>query len=276
MTLQQLSKVHGLSGRKELFVLLGSITRNIMVVDKVGGTRNVEGRFCGTFHLQGLTIHLHRTISLHICTALSSQSSRNTFLFHTLNRSRQSFPFSLHSQWELTLMRQNKVQSTFLTGFHIYDNHTISQRSHHTTGVCHLIALIRSGVHTRLKVELTHIILDFLMTKVQIETAQGQETHAMRTFDEITVDDVLGFLFLAIKNKATHLCESLQRSSTVVVVRTTTPESFLIELDFFCVCATIYHSAHARIAQRQCFQPNGGRTVIPKALGVVSGFTCCA
>ena len=210
MTFQQLVKLHCLGIRQKLFVLLGSIATNIVIVDEVGSSRDIEGGFCCPFHLDGLTIHLHSTICFHISTTLCRQCSRNSFLFHTLNGGDERLAFGFHSEWKLTFMRSGETESTLLACLYIHHHNTISQRSNDTTGVLHIIIYIGSRVDGCLQVQFTYIVLYLLVPELHIETAHREETHSMRTLDELLVDQVFSIPLLAFKDQVAHLGQILQ------------------------------------------------------------------
>ena len=72
----------------------------------------------------------------------------------------------------------------------------------------------------------------------------------MRTRDEGLVDESSRLLFPAIEDEFPHLWQILQGFLAIVVMRTATPESLLIQLDILIRGSAIYHTSQMRISYR--------------------------
>ncbi len=86
----------------------------------------------------------------------------------------------------------------------------------------------------------------------------------MRSRDEGLVDESRRLLFPAIEDEFPHLWQILQGFLAIVVMRTATPESLLIQLDILIRGSAIHHTSQMRVSDRQSLQPLLGWGVIPK------------
>ena len=107
------------------------------------------------------------------------------------------------------------------------------------------------------------ILCHILMAQLQLQRTQRQVFHAVRTFEEILVEDGVCSLFLTGKDRVSHSLKMNLGLKAVVIVGRTAPEGFLIELYLFDVCPAINHRTKMGITYRQCFQPMRSRLCIP-------------
>ena len=90
------------------------------------------------------------------------------------------------------------------------------------------------------------------MNQRQFQTTHRQKTHAMRTFDEMLVNEFRGLIFLAFEDKSTHLGQYGQRLVAVIVVGRTAPERLFVQLYLLSLSAAIDHRSQMGVAYRQC------------------------
>ena len=102
------------------------------------------------------------------------------------------------------------------------------------------------------------------------EAAQREKTLAVRTGNELLVDERFRFLLASRVDELADLVEVLERRLAVIVVRGTAPEGRFVQLDGFVGDAAEHHCGHLAVAQGQGFEPSPGRGVIPQAF-LVSG-----
>ena len=85
----------------------------------------------------------------------------------------------------------------------------------------------------------------------------------MRTTEKVLIQQLMSLLFTTHQRQVAHLLQVFTGLRTVIVVRGTAPEGFLVELDFLCFDATINHCPKMGIANGQRFQPFLGGLVVP-------------
>ena len=237
-----------------------------MVVDEVGGSTHIKRGLRGVLHLQLVGFSAHGSIGFHVGAALCRQSRLNSFLVNPLNDGGERISVCFHLQRELTLVRDGEIERFLPVGFHVDGHDTIGQRSQRTAHIPHATGAVGCGAQGSIEVELTVVATHIRMTEVEHQAAHGEEPHAMRTFDKLTVDDVLRRFLLTFENQRAHFVQMLERRRAVVVMWPTAPEGFLIELNLLHSRSTEHHGTHTRVAKRQCLQPAGGRMVIPKTV----------
>ena len=151
------------------------------------------------------------------------------------------------------------------------DDDTIWERGE--GGACELHAIYRESSRgnrlLQVKVSCKLFCLSIAL-HLDMKISHGKETHAVRTGDEVLVDEGCRLFLPAIEYQLPYLGEGCKRLGTVVLVWTTAPESFLIELDGLILDATIDHAAQVGVANRQSFQPMLGRSIVPKAITIVA------
>ena len=112
----------------------------------------------------------------------------------------------------------------------------------------------------RLQIEITHIVRHLpLRVEIHFQTTQREVFHAVRSRNEMLIDEICRHLLFASEDGVAHLFQVSQRLMAVVVVGTARPEGLLVELDFLRVGATIDHRTQMRVTHWQGFQPTGGR-----------------
>ena len=99
---------------------------------------------------------------------------------------------------------------------------------------------------------------------MQFHAAEREVAHSVRTYYEVFIDYSSSLFFLTLEDELPYLVQSAGRFLAVVAVRTASPESFLIELQFFPLCAAIFHSAHSGVSYRHSFEPAFGRLAVPE------------
>ena len=136
------------------------------------------------------------------------------------------------------------IQGTLSTRLDVANNDAISQRSKGSTGISYAIHHERSRGNRPLQIQVAHKLLSLSqIIHGDMQICHRQEAHAMRTWDESLVDESGGLLFPAIEDEFPHLWQILQRFLTIVVMRTATPECFLIQLDILVRGSAIYHTS---------------------------------
>ena len=191
-------------------------------------------------------------------------------MLDTLDDSNKRLAIGSDSILIIDLMIDQEVESTFLACPQLHHDYAIGHRSKGLARICHSINIERDFGSCVLEIEIAHEIerLPYAVAD-DLQASQSQVFHAVRTCEELSVDNLLSLYLLACKDETSHLIEILKRSSAVVVVRSTTPESLFVELNLFFTDTTIDHGSHSRIAQRESFKPMLGRTVVPQALVIV-------
>ena len=182
-----------------LLVLRHRITRHILIIDKVGGSRDVERSSLGTRHADDSsgTITCHLTIALHFKHTLCLQLSVNALMTHTLNRGNDTTQILLVGGIEGAGMLNHETHVLFRLQTH--DNHPVRYRSEsRSRAVVEALTIFHLERHLgecRLQIQLTSIVRHIALRETHVrdfQTAQGKVLHAMRTFDEITIDNTLG------------------------------------------------------------------------------------
>ena len=167
-------------------------------------------------------------------------------------------------------MIEEEAHSCGWSGLETYHDDAVGHRSERLSGEKGIIGTERhfgSGIH---EVELAFIVGNLAKTIVQnLQTAQREVLHAVRTHDESAIHDLLGFIFTTLENHVTHSVQIVARRCAVVVMRSAAPECLFIELDFVLLHATIDHGSHAGITQWKCFEPCSSRLVVPESLVII-------
>ena len=162
------------------------------------------------------------------------------------------------------------IQSPLSTRLDVANDDAISQRSKGSTGISYAIHHERSRGNRPLQIQVAHKLLSLsLILHGDMQICHRQEAHAMRTWDEGLVDESRRLLFPAIEDEFPHLWQILQGFLAIVVMRTATPESLLIQLDILVRGSAIYHTSQMRISDRQSLQPLLGWGVIPKQSTII-------
>ena len=143
------------------------------------------------------------------------------------------------------------IQDTLSTRLDVANDNAISQRSKGGADISYAIHHERSRGNRPLQIEVTHKLLSLsLVLHADMQICHRQEAHAMRTWDEGLIDESSRLLFPAIEDEFPHLWQILQGILTIVVMRTATPESLLIQLDILIRGSAIYHTSQMRISYR--------------------------
>ena len=131
-------------------------------------------------------------------------------MIYTRNCCHKTLPLGLHfAVWHATVVIEFETHP-LLAGLDIDYYDTISHRSDDTTSIFHAIIYIRGGSCCCLQIQFTTEILHLIMSKVHLHRTQRKESHTMRTWDKLLVDNVLCLALLAVKNQTTYLCEILK------------------------------------------------------------------
>ncbi len=102
MTLLERSKIMGQCGLQIAIELLSSITRDIMIVDKVGSSTDVECGLCSMTDNELVTpsVHSHdTTIGLDFGDALSIELRRNSLMLNALDPGDELLTLGLNSRF---------------------------------------------------------------------------------------------------------------------------------------------------------------------------------
>ena len=90
MSRQQILEGTALQALLYLFILGRRITADIMVVDVIGGSSDIDRCLRGTLNNHALRLVGHLTVGIHPDTALCCQTGRDTLLGITTHRSNQT------------------------------------------------------------------------------------------------------------------------------------------------------------------------------------------
>ena len=85
----------------------------------------------------------------------------------------------------------------------------------------------------------------------------------MRTTEKVLIQQLMSLLFTTHQRQVTNLLQVFAGFRTVIVVRGTAPEGFLVQLDFLLLDTAIDHCPQMGISYGQRFQPFLGRLVVP-------------
>ena len=256
-------------------VLLDGIAADIMVIHKIGGSRDIECRNRSIRHTQLIGTNPHPAIGFHQDAALGLQSGLDAFMvdaiddgcqfiYGCLNAVMRSYSrhFCLQRAREVQIERQR----SFLACLQPNDDDAVSLRGEDRTFVPYSFIYIRSRSESTGKIQLATIVTHVGMAELQLYTAQGQKAHAVRSLEKELVQEGMSSFFVTLENQIAHFLKMLLCLRTVIIVRRTAPERFLIELDFLIVRTSIDHGTHVGIAYRQSFQPVSCRSLIPQAM----------
>ena len=75
-----------------------------------------------------------------------------------------------------------------------------------------------TGHQCRTDIQFTAIVRDILVSQIQLHATHWQETHAVRTLEEILVDNLVGSLFLTGKDAVAHFLQVGLGGRAVVVM----------------------------------------------------------
>ena len=194
MALQQLLIGQAAQGIKRLVVLLNGVTTDVVVVDIVSGGNDIERGGGSIVYLIRVNLTLYLTIGFNPDAALGLQTSLDTLLFDALDDSRQFIDLdtlalsdSKHISLQLGVEMDVKIELTLFRSRQAYDDGMVSQRGKYGALVLDTIMSIGGCCQGIGKVELATIVGDILMTQRELDTAQRQETHAVRSMEEILV-----------------------------------------------------------------------------------------
>ena len=91
----------------------------------------------------------------------------------------------------------------------MHDDGIVGLRSEDGTLVTHTVTYIGCGVERIAQRQLAAVVLHVGMPQLQLDAAQGQETHAVRSLEEVLVNELMGFFLLALKDQPTHFGQVL-------------------------------------------------------------------
>ena len=182
-----------------LLVLRHCIACDIIVTDKIGRSRDIQGRRLGVSHIKNTrrTVDGHLAVALHFIDTLCLQFAVNTFMSHTLNGGNNAVQSLLVGGIEGAGVLNHEVH--FLIRLQTHDYHTISHRSKggSRTIIVRAVAIFHFEGHFRkgcLQVQFTTEVCHIVGRKTHVghfQTAQSEIFHAMRTFDKLVVDKSL-------------------------------------------------------------------------------------
>ena len=89
----------------------------------------------------------------------------------------------------------------------MHDDGIVSLRSKNGALVFDTFIYIRSGAEGIVQSQLPLVVAHLVVPQFQLHAAQGQEPHAVGTLEEVFVDDGVGCLFLAGKDRVAHFLE---------------------------------------------------------------------
>ena len=256
-----------------LVVLLHRTAADILVVHEVGGGSYIKCSGGGVGHVYLVDAALYLAVGLYQDAALSCQARLDAFLLHTVDNGSQLIDFPVDSlmlrdgkDFRLQLGREINVerQRALLAGPQLDDNHIVGQRGEDRTLVFHALIYIRCGGGGIAQVQCPAVFVHVCVAQLQLQAAHREEAHAVRAFDEVLVEQLGGLALLALEDELPHLRQFCQRLRTVVRVGAAAPEGLLVQLDFLGVSPAIDHGSQRTVADGQCFEPVGGRIVVPK------------
>ena len=114
---------------------------------------------------------------------------------------------------------QIERQGAFLVGFQLDDNHTIGQRGEDGALVLHTIICIMCSGNSITQIQVAVVAGNFLMTQLNLQAAQREETHAVGAFEEVLVNELMGFILLAFEDELAHLLQMGLCLRAVVIMR---------------------------------------------------------
>ena len=95
------------------------------------------------------------------------------------------------------------------------------------------------------------------MVEVNLQTAQSEVAHAVRTFNEVLLDELMSLFLVPLKDEFSHLWQVFQRLAAIVVVWRTRPKCLFVKLYLVVHGSSIDHRAEVRVAYRQRLEPVG-------------------
>ena len=160
MSFQQLLIALSLQGKQGILILLSRITTNVVVVDIVGGSNDIQ-HSCRSMGDTGSTA---TAIGLYLHTTLSSKTAFDSLVLRILYRSRQDTIASFNFVFQRTSKVDIKRQGPLLAGSQSYDDGMICQRGEDGTLILHTVINIRGGIHSITDIQFTAIVRNLLMT----------------------------------------------------------------------------------------------------------------
>ena len=162
-------------------------------------------------------------------------------------------------------------------GLQTDNDDAVGHRGKGGTTVVVPMMLERDGRECLLQVELTTIVGHLCVRDIVVghpQTAQMQVFLAVRTFDELLVNQVLSLLLLSVEDIVAHCGQVGCGCTAVIIVGTSAPERVFVELDLIDARSAVYHTAYTAITNRQGLEPYLCGLVVPQTVGVVGVLGC--
>ena len=157
---QQLLIVLSRKGSQRGVILLGRIAANIVIIDIVGGSDDIQRSRRCIAHAGTTTA----AISLYLHTTLSSQTTFDTLVFCILNRSRQDAITRIYLVFQWTSEGKTKRQGALLAGCQSYDDGMVGKRGKNGTLILHTFINIRGGIQCRTDVQFATVVRHVFVT----------------------------------------------------------------------------------------------------------------
>ena len=243
-----------------------------MIVDEVGGRRDVEGCSRGVCHVEPFFAPGDVAVRPDHHAAVGLQSCRDAFLLHACHGGRKHAELTLSACGDaaddLRLHRTREVdahrQGAFPAGRHVADDDVIGKRGKGHPLVPHIIIYVACGGVGVLQVQVALVSTDVAVPQGEPHAAQRQVAHAVGTLDEVLTDESVGLLFLALEDESAHLRQRSERLPAVVLMGSSAPECFLVQPYFLRIGAAIDHAAQVAVADGQCLEPPSRRPRVPQ------------
>ena len=225
VALQQLLVGIALQGIERLVVLLNGVAADVVVVDVVGGGNDIERGGGGIVDLIRVDLAFYLAIGFNPDAALGLQTSLDALLFDALDNGSQfvdlnalALSYSKHIGLQLGIEMDIELQLTFFAGRQAYDDGMIGLRGKDGTFVTDTIVGVGGGGQRIGEVQLATIVGYILMAQRELDGAQRQETHAVRTVEEILIQQLMSLFLATHQRQVAHLLQMLKGLRAVVVV----------------------------------------------------------
>ena len=254
-------------------VLLLGVAADVVIVDEVRRCHDEERSRRGACHVESLLSPSHVPVRLQHHAAVGLQPCLDALLSHAFHGGREHADLLLpvgddlahHLSRELAGEVDAEGQRTFLAGLQLADDGVVGKRGEDRPLVPYIIIYIGGGGDGVLQVQLAFVLAHVLVAERKLHAAERQETHAVRAFHEMAVEEFCGLHLLAFEDEASHLGPLLERLRAVVLVGLSAPKRLLVELNLFRFGAAIDHRAKVTVADGQRLEPSRRRLRIPKA-----------
>ena len=188
-------------------------------------------------------------------------------MLHAFDARHERFPLCSNLEGEFAILRERERERTLLARVELDDDGAVAHRGERAPRVADAVRREADPRDSAGQVQVTAVVVDLLRHVLEMhpEAAQREEPLAVRTGNELLVDQRFRFLFASGVDELADLVEVLQRRLAVVVVRGTAPEGGFVQLDGLVGDAAEHHRGHLAVAEGEGLQPTAGRGIIPQA-----------